>query len=288
MRHKAQILVEYHNFLTRNHRPSTIKLYMYIVSELLTFCSKNNMALKKLLVDHIYLFLQRGSYSITYLNNQITIINNFLAWCCSMGIIEVNSFKRIRQLDKTDRQKIILSDTQFKHLNSLMDKTDLKIKVLIKLIYFTGLKVKEITNLKLNDISFKNSQIIIRSGISEVTRSVPFFKELSSDLESYIKSISKESNSKAYLFSKKKGGQIHRREVYRMVSEFLVFFEGSEFGPRIIRNTRGFQLLRSYEHITDISELLNVKYSQAVTYKYTDVKNYQSLQQIYKVSHPRA
>lgn len=261
---------------------------MYIVSELLTFCSKNNMALKKLLVDHIYLFLQRGSYSITYLNNQITIINNFLAWCCSMGIIEVNSFKRIRQLDKTDRQKIILSDTQFKHLNSLMDKTDLKIKVLIKLIYFTGLKVKEITNLKLNDISFKNSQIIIRSGISEVTRSVPFFKELSSDLESYIKSISKESNSKAYLFSKKKGGQIHRREVYRMVSEFLVFFEGSEFGPRIIRNTRGFQLLRSYEHITDISELLNVKYSQAVTYKYTDVKNYQSLQQIYKVSHPRA
>lgn len=119
-------------------------------------------------------------------------------------------------------------------------------------------------------------------------RSVPIFKELKADLKSYIKSISKKNDSYSFLFSKRKGGRLSRVDVYGLVSKFLRMLKGVEFGPRIIRNTRGFHLSRSRESIIGISELLNVKVGQAVTFKYTDIINYTRLQEIYKAAHPKA
>lgn len=286
MRQKAPILVEYHNFIAQTYYASTIELHMYIVSVFIDFCSKKRIELKKLQMSDLYHFLRRGSYSISYLNIQITVINIFISWCRSMGIIGMDSYKRIKQLENAGRRKIILSDFQFKEFNSLMHKVESRVKVLIKVLYFTGANVHEVINMRIDDISFKKSSIVIRAGKRKSIQSVPIFKELEADLKSYIKSI--ECDGRSFLFPKRNGGHLSQAYVYKLVSKFLRTLKGVEFGPRIIRNTRGFHLLRSHKSLIGISELFNVKVGQAVTYKYTDIINYTRLQEIYKAAHPRA
>ncbi len=48
MRHKAALLIEYHNFLVRNYSKATVDLYYYIASELIDFCSEGKIGIKEL------------------------------------------------------------------------------------------------------------------------------------------------------------------------------------------------------------------------------------------------
>lgn len=70
-----------------------------------------------------------------------------------------------------------------------------KSKLLISLLYSSGLRVSELTSLKKNDIDLENNEGVVKSGKGDKDRVILFSKNLAEELKKYSKTINSD-----YLF----------------------------------------------------------------------------------------
>ena len=72
-------------------------------------------------------------------------------------------------------------------------------QTVFRLLYCTGLRVGEVSNLKVDDVDLENNIVYVRSGKGNVSRMVPFKSSLGTWLTNYSESYSKESDT--YFFA---------------------------------------------------------------------------------------
>jgi integrase/recombinase XerC len=162
-------------------------------------------------------------------------------------------------------------------------------KTIIELFYATGIRLSELTNIKMEDIDFYYQTIKI-IGKRKKERIVPFSPKLSAILKEYIAVYENEFGElgqKSFLFVTKEGKTIYAKLIYRIVRKYLDMVSTVEKrSPHVLRHTFATHLLDSGADLSAIKEILGHT-SLAATQFYTHT-SVEKLKRTYKQAHPRA
>ena len=227
--------------------------------------------------------LNKNKYSKTSINRKITSIRNFLSWAVDNNYFNQNQIKIVNNLKVEKKLPNVLTAS---YINRLLDslpessEKDIRDKAILELMYSSGLRVSEVSNLTSNSINKNNSIRVLGKGSKE--RVLPMTKRAYVSTKKYIETSRpkfENDKSKNYLFLGVRGGQLSDREIRRIVK-----FRTGTF-PHSIRHTFATHLLEGGADLRIVQELLGHN-DPSTTQIYTHVSKKQ-LQKKYKQSHPR-
>ena len=227
--------------------------------------------------------LNKNKYSKTSINRKITSIRTFLSWAVDNNYFNQNQIKIVNNLKVEKKLPNVLTSS---YINRLLDnlpessEKDIRDKAILELMYSSGLRVSEVSNLTINSINKNNSIRVLGKGSKE--RVLPMTKRAYVSTKKYIETSRpkfENDKSKNYLFLGVRGGQLSDREIRRIVK-----FRTGTF-PHSIRHTFATHLLEGGADLRIVQELLGHN-DPSTTQIYTHVSKKQ-LQKKYKQSHPR-
>ena len=227
--------------------------------------------------------LNKNKYSKTSINRKITSIRTFLSWAVDNNYFNQNQIKIVNNLKVEKKLPNVLTAS---YINRLLDnlpessEKDIRDKAILELMYSSGLRVSEVSNLTSNSINKNNSIRVLGKGSKE--RVLPMTKRAYLSTKKYIETSRpkfENDKSKNYLFLGVRGGQLSDREIRRIVK-----FRTGTF-PHSIRHTFATHLLEGGADLRIVQELLGHN-DPSTTQIYTHVSKKQ-LQKKYKQSHPR-
>ena len=227
--------------------------------------------------------LNKDRYSKTSVNRKITSIRTFLYWAIDSGYLNQNEIKIVNNLKVEKKLPNVLTSS---YINKLLDglpestEKDLRDKAILEIMYSSGLRVSEVSNLTLNSINKNNSIKVLGKGNKE--RVLPMTKRAYIHIKKYIETSRpkfQNEKSKNNLFLGVRGGQLNDREIRRIVKLRCGTF------PHSIRHTFATHLLEGGADLRIVQELLGHN-DPSTTQIYTHVSKKQ-LQKKYKQSHPR-
>jgi integrase/recombinase XerC len=162
-------------------------------------------------------------------------------------------------------------------------------RVILELLYATGMRLSEMINLKDTDIDLSRSQIKVL-GKRNKERIIPIAAQLGSLLTGYMdmrkKSIA-EINNETYLLVTDKGMKCYPKFIYKVVVRHLEAVTTLEKkSPHVLRHTFATHLLNEGADLNAVKELLghaNLSATQIYTHN-----TIEKLKKIYNQAHPRA
>ena len=160
-------------------------------------------------------------------------------------------------------------------------------KLIVDLLYTTGIRRTELIHLKLVNVNFGASTIKVL-GKRNKERIIPILPVINCQFESYLKERNGLENiiDEEYFFLSKKGVKINESFVYRLInSYFSTVSEKVKKSPHILRHTFATHLLNNGADLNSVKELLGHS-SLASTQVYTH-NSLTELKKVYKQAHPR-
>ncbi|MBN1988331.1 MAG: tyrosine-type recombinase/integrase [Bacteroidales bacterium] len=182
------------------------------------------------------------------------------------------------------------SDTQklFNHNIFPEGYHGLRDKLVIYMLYFTGIRLSELVGLTLQRVDLSAHTIkVLGKGNKE--RIVPIHPQLAPLIKEYLKAreVAFENVSTTALFLTDKGNQVYSKYVYRVVNHYLSLVTTLEKkSPHVLRHTFATHLLNNGADLNAIKELLghaNLGATQVYTHS-----SFQKLKNAYAKAHPRA
>ena len=164
-----------------------------------------------------------------------------------------------------------------RYINEVLNKANLEEKLLISMLYGLGLRISELSLLKLADIKEGWVQI---HGKGNKVRELPLLAELQKLIGVYVK----EKSPKTYLFEK--GNAPMNSAQLRYILTKLFKEAGLKVTPHQLRHSFATHLLNNGARIADVSELLGHD-TMATTQVYTKLGSVKKMQE-YMKAHPLA
>jgi integrase/recombinase XerC len=163
------------------------------------------------------------------------------------------------------------------YITEVLDQANLEEKLLISMLYGLGLRISELSQLKIEDIKGQWIQIL---GKGNKVRELPLLNEI----QNLITHYQKEKNPKKYLFEK--GNAPMNVSQLRYIITKLFKAAGIQATPHQLRHSFATHLLNNGARIADVSELLGHE-TMATTQVYTKLGSVKKMQE-YMNAHPLA
>jgi len=234
----------------RNFSHKTIKAYLYYNKETLRFANKSAREINKQDVrDYIDCLFNLGKSSAT-----VNLAINALKFYYE-GILKRKFFvpkTGIRRPKSEKKLPVVLSkDEVIMMINSL---SNIKHKLMIQILFGSGLRVSELVDLKINDIDFFRKIIIIRQGKGAKDRITIVSNQTLYNIERYLS----EYQPLVYLFeSYEPGNKLNVRSAQKVVEEAAKLAGvNSLVSAHSLRHSFATHLLESGTDIRYIQELL--------------------------------
>ena len=164
-----------------------------------------------------------------------------------------------------------------RYILEVLAEANIEEKLLITMLYGLGLRISELANLRLEEITQEWIQI---RGKGNKMRELPVIETL----QSLIVSYRKEKMPKKYLFEKNTLPMNEAQLRYRMMKLFKAV--GIKATPHQLRHSFATHLLNNGARIADVSELLGHE-TMATTQVYTKLGSVKKMQE-YMNAHPLA
>jgi integrase/recombinase XerC len=164
---------------------------------------------------------------------------------------------------------------------------DIRNKLLIDLLYTTGMRRAELIHLKMGNIDLAN-RVVKVVGKRNKERIIPILPVIADQFNWYLKERTSilVGNDEDYFFLTKKGLKLNDSFVYRLInSYFSTVSEKVKKSPHILRHTFATHLLNNGADLNSVKELLGHS-SLASTQIYTH-NSLSELKSVYKEAHPR-
>lgn len=287
-----QYLVNYISFLRdiKKFSVNTIKAYQQDIAQFFKHMEKENLLIdREGIRDYISkIFIQSRNKSTVA--RKIYALKSFYSFVLKNGGIEKNPFDGINT-PKIDRKipEILTISEMNKFLDRLPKNNfiELRNKAIFELLYATGLRISELTNLKLTDIDFENRLLRVM-GKGKKERIVPFNETARDALLRFNReSKLKFKITKEFVFVNNRGNKITDRSVERILQESFkqVMDSDKHVYPHLFRHSFATHLLQKGANLRVIQELLGHS-NLSTTEKYTTL-NFSDLLKVYRQYHPR-
>ena len=261
----------------KNYSPNTIKSYKNDIQQYLN----EDITLGEF-AEYLKI-CSKKEYTKSTINRKITSINTFLNWCIEKKYFDNTALKSVRSLKNEKKLPNILSANYINELLDglpIKDDKDIRDNAILELMYSSGLRVSEVSDLTLNDIKKNRSVKVIGKGNKE--RVLPLTSRAYEAINSYIKYSRKifiNQKSYSYIFLGVRGGKLSDREIRRIVKLRVGTF------PHSLRHTFATHLLDGGADLRIVQELLGHN-DPSTTQIYTHVSKKQ-MKKKYEQSHPR-
>ena len=291
-----EIIYEFLDYISyeKKYSDCTEKNYELDLFKYFEYLDKNNLnylTVKYKDVSNFTLFLAKQNYKSTTINRIDSSIRSFYNYLELEEKINGNPFKAASNLKVPKRLPNYFKYDEYLTMISVIDKDDYEYrnKLILEMLFATGLRVSELSNIKIKDIDFSEREIKVM-GKGSKERFVFYNKECAIVLDSYLKECrSKLLNGKdsEYLFINHLGDKLTDRGI-RLIIDKIVKKSciKSKVSPHTFRHTFATMLLNEGCNIKSVQELLGHS-SLGTTGIYTHLTN-DEVRLAYMKAHPRA
>ena len=274
----------------KKHSDNTIISYQDDLKELASVLNNNIIDIDEEDIKKYLNYLYDKSYNKNTISRKLSGVRSFYNYLYNHDIIKINYFtdvhnpKKIRSLPhylKTSEIDKVLDNTNEVTLYGERNK------LIIELLYVTGLRVSELVNIKLKDIDKYNKSIkILGKGSKE--RIVYYEDNCSKLLNKYLNNTRRklDKNNSEYLLLNKFGNKLSTRMIRNILNNLTIGTSIEQIYPHMIRHTFATTMLNNGADLMTVKELLGHE-SINTTSIYTHVTNEQ-IRKVFDSCHPRA
>ncbi len=292
-------IVNFEKYLNieRNYSNYTIKNYLIDITEFITYCNnfnKNYLNIKYTDIKSYLTHLYEKKYKSTTISRKISALRTFYAFLYDKNIVNKNVFEYIMLPKKEKRLPKYLSNDDIDEIFKIIDiSTPLGIRnrLILELLYGSGLRVSELCNIKLSDIDFSNKSIRI-IGKRKKERIVYYGEPCKRIIDLYLNGtrdeiLGKNKNEYLIIGNKKSNKSLSVRSVELILNNIIESTSlNKKASPHTLRHTFATHLLNDGCDILIVKELLGHS-SLDTTGIYTHISN-ERLRKVYLNNHPRA
>jgi len=279
----------------KRYSEKTIESYRNDLNQFHVFCVRDGaegMDLHYRTIRNWVISMMDSGYSARSVHRKLSSLRSYCRYLIREGHLGSNPVDKVL---KPKMNRRVPSFVDEKSIELLLDDHDfgnnftgVRNKLIISLLYQTGMRRSELTGLTLAGVNFSDLSIRVL-GKRNKERIIPMTPVLAEEIRSYLderqklRSVSAEDK----LLLTDKGKALYPQLVYRVVSSYLKLYTTLEKrGPHVLRHTFATHMLNRGADLNAIKELLGHA-NLAATQVYTH-NSFEKLKSVYKQAHPRA
>ena len=281
----------------KRYSPHTLISYKKDIAQFTDFLSKtfetellkaNHQMVRSWVID-----LAEAEIAPASISRKLSSLKSLYKFLLKEGMVDANPATAVKSPKKAkklpvfvDENKIIpLLDSENIFDDSFSGTRD---KLIMELLFGTGIRLSELTNIKLNDFSIQE-QLLKVLGKRNKERIIPLNKSLCVLVDYYLnhRKICFCDIDTPYLILTDKGDKAYPKLIYRVVNKYLSMISTQQKkSPHVLRHSFATTLLNKGADINAIKELLgHANLSATQIYTHNTVER---LKSIYKQAHPKA
>lgn len=279
----------------KNYSELTVNGYLADLDMFLEYLNENNIksynSIDYQKIRDYISYLYELDYNNKTICRHISAIRSFFKYLKINDYIDDNPCTLVSNPKLEKRLPKYLNFEEIEKLLNAFDNNNylgLRNSLILELLYSTGIRVSEITNIRLKDISLSNKTIII-DGKGNKQRIVYFGNICLNLLKNYIEKsyqILNKDNSD-YLLLSKTGKKINEREIRKVVDDASsIAGIKIKISPHVLRHTFATHMLTEGADLRSVQELLGHE-NLSTTQVYTHLTN-EKIRNVYLSAHPRA
>jgi len=295
------VLEEFDEYLAlqRGRSAHTRRAYLGDVRSLLAFLAERELDLDELSLQMLRSWLATAAgagAARTTLARRTSAVKAFTAWATRRGVLAADPAARL-QMPKAHRTlpAVLRQDQALAAMSAAKsgaqqgDPLALRDRLIVELLYATGIRVSELCGLDIDDID-TDHRLVRVLGKGDKQRTVPFGRPAAEALRVWLAHgrpalVTAESGPALLLGSR--GRRLDVRQARTVVHQTVAAVDGApDIGPHGLRHTAATHLLEGGADLRVVQELLGHS-SLATTQLYTHVA-VSRLRAVHDQAHPRA
>lgn len=236
------------------------------------------------------IYLSNQGLTNRSINRKIASLKSFYKFLLKIKMIEVSPLAKHQALKTPHQVQVPFSVKELNAFSALLTSDDfdsVRDKLIIEMLYSTGMRRGELIDLKLNaiDLSAKTIKVL---GKRNKERILPLLSNLVGLVEEYL-SLRTDLNQVKdldFFFLTSKGNKLYGSLVYRIINEyFSTVSQKVKKSPHILRHSFATHMINNGADLNSVKELLGHS-SLASTQVYLN-SSLSELKKVYAKAHPR-
>ena len=285
---KLDIIKEFSDFIMKkNYSTHTYESYISDLYYFYMFVKKDLIKVKEEDIRDYLEHLNLKHEASSSVRRKISTFKTFYKFLYLNDYIDKKDYPMVKiaypKLEKKLPKFIYYNDLLEIINESSRDKDGVRDRLIIEMLYATGVRVSELINIKYSDIDYNNKRIRV-CGKGNKERIVYFGDYALEALKEYTNTHIKNKNG--YVFTNSKGGQITDRGIRYIIDNIMKKLSLKvHVTPHVLRHTFATDMLNNGCDIKIVQELLGHS-SLRTTEVYTHVTN-ERLKEVYYSCFPR-
>lgn len=282
--------------LEKNYSAHTIKAYERDIGEFSGFCAEHHDTASIVevgypLIRSWIVSLSNSGMSNRSINRKISSLQAYFRFLMKVGQVTASPLVKHRALKTEKKVEVPFSEAEMEAILSEIpfgdDFEGTRDKLIIELLYTTGMRRAEMVNLKMNDVDLNTYSLKVL-GKRNKERILPLLPSTALLIKDYLSHRSQLENGAGspYLFLTESGLKIYETLVYRVINKYFSLVSPKvKKSPHILRHTFATHLLNRGADLNSVKELLGHS-SLASTQVYTH-NSIAELKKVHQKAHPR-
>jgi len=286
--------IEYLSF-EKKYSSHTVRAYNDDLNSFQTFCkiTFDNEKLGDVNYSQIRSWIVKmvnENISNRTVNRKISSLKSFYKFLVKTKQIKESPLLRHQALKISKRVQVPFSEKEINevinNLNEFDDFESVRNKLIVELLYSTGMRRAELMEIKQSSINFTNSTLKVL-GKRNKERYIPLLNSVQQTLKTYLDLRKEIKSDSENLLITIKGNKIYPTLVYRIINDYFSAVSSKvKKSPHVIRHSFATHLLNEGADLNSVKELLGHS-SLASTQIYTH-SSLTELKKVYKQAHPRS
>ena len=277
----------------KRYSPNTITSYRKDLEDFLSFLMDREgleelQKAEKKMVRNFIVFLSEKGLTKRSINRKISTLKSFYAFLQRISLINVSPVEGLSTLKFYPEKQIPFSKEEMQDLSVILDSGEVELldRLIIEVLYQTGMRRAELCNLLLENVHFYRNEITV-IGKGNKQRIVPISPVLMQELKVYNDEYRKPNpDVDLYFFVTPKGKKITEKFVYLLVTRYLSAVSSKKKrSPHILRHSFATHILNNGAEISKVKKMMgHASLSSTQVYTNADIEQ---LKNIFNKTHPR-
>ena len=277
----------------KRYSPNTITSYRKDLEDFLSFLMDREgleewQKAEKKMVRNFIVFLSEKGLTKRSINRKISTLKSFYAFLQRISLIGVSPVEGISTLKFYPEKQIPFSKEEMQELTVILENGEVELldRLIIEVLYQTGMRRAELCDLLLENVHFYRNEITV-IGKGNKQRIVPVSPILMKELKVYNDEHRRPNpDINLYFFVTPKGKKITEKFVYLLVTRYLSAVSSKKKrSPHILRHSFATHILNNGAEISKVKKMMgHASLSSTQVYTNADIEQ---LKNIFNKTHPR-
>ena len=273
-----QLIQKFELYLSIQQNKANHTVTNYIRDIKQCFNLLDNVLINQINDSHVFNYLEQlksSKQSNQTIYRKMVSLNQFWAFLIQKNYINYNPWVSVKRPKSNYQLPVFIEEhTMLELLNNYPSITaeDIRNKAILELLFASGIRVSELTQLKLDDLNLQQKECIVL-GKGNKYRIALFGSRATNAIQFYCKHVRHEwtDSKNSFLFLSKRGASLTVRTIQRILKQANQYHSSPiEITPHSCRHTCASLLISNGAGIRDVQEFLGHS-SITTTERYTHI-----------------